>query len=401
MQKLLEDPNLRFEEKNSVKWFLTLFYIISVLFDLFYYYISPVLIKHEPFQTPDFPRLLIYFLLFTLLPVAYYLYKHNKHYQIKYYYFISYTVLTCIIDVITYLHDPGNYESGNAVEVFWLLLSPIFINIRFFRLVSYGLIARYLLVGLIIHSVNVLFPILMLAIISIFSYILLSRFQSYVNAVKHSYDVQLEGIVKGVIATLELKDPYTSGHSERVANYALILAKEIGGFTKDQLKSFYSACLLHDIGKINIPDQILMKPSSLSAEEYEIIKSHTVVGAEAISKVAGLKSSIDIIRSHHERWDGKGYPDQLKAEEIPFLARITAIADAFDAMTSSRSYRKALTADEAYKRIIEAQGTQFDPELINVFQRVYPTWKQFHSESELTSNLQREEKNRFVDREVI
>ncbi|HLT55103.1 MAG TPA: HD domain-containing phosphohydrolase, partial [Bacillota bacterium] len=107
---------------------------------------------------------------------------------------------------------------------------------------------------------------------------------------------------------------------------------------------------------------------------YEIIKTHPVVGAKAIQDVEGIIDNIDVIYHHHERWDGKGYPDGLAGENIPYLARITAIADAFDAMTSSRSYRPALPYEEAYKRIVEGKGTQFDPQLVELFMRVYPTW---------------------------
>jgi HD-GYP domain-containing protein (c-di-GMP phosphodiesterase class II) len=164
-----------------------------------------------------------------------------------------------------------------------------------------------------------------------------------------------------------------------VASYALLLAQEIGKFSKEEQKSFYYACLLHDIGKVNIPDQILMKPGKLTKEEFEIIKSHPVVGEEAVKNVEGIKDSICVIRSHHERWDGKGYPDQITGEEIPLLARISAIADAFDAMTSSRSYRAAMPVEEAYRRIIEGKGTQFDPNLVEDFKKVFPKWVEFHA----------------------
>jgi putative nucleotidyltransferase with HDIG domain len=282
-------------------------------------------------------------------------------------------------DIINYIGAPEAFKSGNAVEIFWLLLSPIFVNRRFFWVVSLGLLMRYLAVGVVIHSKIVLFPMLMIFVLSIFAYILLSRFQSYVKAVKISYDQQLEGIVKGVIATLELKDNYTRGHSERVGNYASMLAVSVKKFSESELKSFNYACLLHDIGKINIPDQILLKPSKLTDREFEIIKKHPVVGAEAVKNVAGLNNNINVIRSHHERWDGKGYPDQLAGEEIPLLARVTSIADAFDAMTSSRSYRAALPVQEAYQRIIQGKGSQFDPMLVEAFKQVFPAWVEFHN----------------------
>jgi putative nucleotidyltransferase with HDIG domain len=223
-------------------------------------------------------------------------------------------------------------------------------------------------------------PIILIAILSVMSFFLLARFQGYVRSLSNSYDNQLEGIVKGVIATLELKDPYTRGHSERVAKYAFELAAEIGKFTKEEQKSFYYACLLHDIGKVNIPDQILMKPGKLTNEEFDIIKSHPVVGAEAVKNVEGISDNINVIRYHHERWDGKGYPDRLKGEEIPLLARVSSVADAFDAMTSSRSYREAMPVEEAYRRILEGKGSQFDPTIVEAFNRIYPTWVNIHKE---------------------
>ncbi|MFP5112314.1 HD-GYP domain-containing protein [Bacillaceae bacterium C204] len=380
MKKQMVDPNIRNEESRTLKWFLIVFYIISISFDLIYKIIAQYIpqLKNE---SPDKLIFWIYLIMFALIPIAIYLNKKQKQHLIKYIYFISYTTLTILNDIVTFISSPSDYQSGNAVEIYWLLLAPVFVSKRFVMVVSIGLILKYIVVGLIIKAPIVLLGILLIAILSFLSFILLYRFESYVKAVKTSYDQQLIGIVKGVIATLELKDPYTRGHSERVASYALVLAKETGKFRDEELKSFNYACLLHDIGKIHIPDQILMKPTSLTKEEYEIIKSHTNVGAEAVSKVVGLDNSIEVIRSHHERWDGRGYPDQLKGEEIPYLARIAAIADAFDAMTSTRSYRSALTIDEAYKRILEGKGSQFDPELVEEFQKAFPIWRKIHNTS--------------------
>ncbi|CRK81942.1 HD-GYP domain-containing protein [Neobacillus massiliamazoniensis] len=385
MKKQIIDPNIINEEGRTVKWFLVLFYIIYIGFDFSYTFISKYIPTLKD-DTPDILRTWIYLVMFALIPLAWYLYKKQKTYQIKYIYFTCYTFLTFLNDIITYIGKPEMYKSGNIVEVLWLLLSPIFVNTSFLRVVIVGLSLKYLLVGLIIHAPNALLSLLLIAILSVFACILLSRFQAYVKAVKTSYDHQLIGIVKGVIATLELKDPYTKGHSERVASYAHVLAKETKKFTVDELRAFNYACLLHDIGKVHIPDQILMKPTKLTKEEYEIIKSHTTVGAEAVSKVEGLQNGIDVIRSHHERWDGKGYPDELKKEQIPYLARIAAIADAFDAMTSTRSYRSALPVEEAYKRILDGRDTQFDPELVDLFQEIFPIWVEIHKK--LSNNIE-------------
>jgi putative nucleotidyltransferase with HDIG domain len=380
MKKQLQETNLRYEEGRTLKWFIVLFYIISISYDLFYKIIS-IYNPNLKYKTSDVLGLWIYLFMFALIPIALYLNKKQKQHQIKYVYFISYTSLTLLNDIISFYGKPELYKSGNAVEIFWLLLSPIFVNTSFVKVVTIGLLLKYIISGLIIKTPIVLLGILLIVILSIFSFIILFRFQSYVNSIKASYDQQLEGIVKGVIATLELKDPYTRGHSERVASYALELARKIGRFSAEELKDFNYACLLHDIGKIHIPDQILMKPDRLNENEYEIIKSHPVVGAEAISKVVGFKNSIEVIQSHHERWDGKGYPNQLKGEEIPYLARIVAIADAFDAMTSTRSYRSALSVEEAYKRILEGKGSQFDPDLVEEFQNVIHRWRNIHNSS--------------------
>ncbi|WP_066251159.1 HD-GYP domain-containing protein [Neobacillus drentensis] len=378
MKKQTIDSNIRNEEGRTVKWFLVLFYIIYIAFDVSYSFIA----KYTPklkIEADDILGSWIYLIMFALIPIAIYLNKKEKYYLIKYIYFICYTSLMTINEIISYYGKPELYKSGNAVEIFWLLLSPIFVNTPFLKVVSFGLLLKYILVGIVIRTPNVLIGILLLAILSVFSFILLNRFQSYVKAIKTSFDYQLVGLVKGVIATLELKDPYTRGHSERVASYALVLAKHCNRFNDEELKSFNFACLLHDIGKINIPDQILMKPTSLTNEEYEVIKSHTIVGAEAVSNVVGLSNNIEVIRSHHERWDGKGYPDKLKGNEIPYLARVAAIADAFDAMTSTRSYRSALTVEAAYERILDGKGTQFDPELVDEFKKVLPKWREIHN----------------------
>ncbi|WP_059172746.1 HD-GYP domain-containing protein [Bacillus sp. FJAT-27445] len=369
------------EEQRTLKWFIALFYIISLAFEFFYGYVLPNFMSgFKDNSPPDLLGNWFYVFMFLLIPISIYLSKDNKLHWIKYIYFISYTFFSLLKDILMFFGHPELFKSGNPIEIFWLLMTPIFVNSRFFVVVVVGLILKYIIAGFVIQSPNVIGAIVMIGALAVFSYILLNRFQSYINAVKTSYDQQLVGIVKGVISTLELKDPYTRGHSERVASYALSLARELGEFSKEELKTFNYACLLHDIGKVHIPDNILTKPTALTKEEYEIIKSHPEVGERAVANVDGLQGSISVIRSHHERWDGKGYPDQLKGTEIPYLARISAIADAFDAMTSSRSYRDALPIEEAYKRIIEGKGTQFDPRLVEEFIKIYPSWEKIHSE---------------------
>ena len=367
------------EEKRTVKWYLLISYILIIGWDLFYYYFSPEYIEtNEVIGLPNKIWYLNYIVLLVILGIAYYLNKVSKQDRIKYVFIVSYLSVSFLVDIVSFHGNNDGYTSGNVVEIFLILSLPIFLNTRYFWLVTLGFTLKYIATGVFLKTSLVVMPIVLLVILSGLSFFLLVRFQGYVRALSTSYDNQLEGIVKGVIATLELKDPYTRGHSERVAKYALMFANEIGKFSIEEQKSFYYACLLHDIGKVNIPDQILMKPGKLTNEEFEIIKTHPVVGAEAVKNVEGIKNSIYVIRSHHERWDGKGYPDQLKGEEIPLLARVSAIADAFDAMTSSRSYRDAMPFEEAYNRIIKGQGSQFDPLLVEKFKKIYPAWIKFH-----------------------
>ncbi|MCG7345505.1 HD-GYP domain-containing protein [Sporosarcina sp. ACRSL] len=373
----MKNTSLLREEKRATVLFMWLFYIVFFLYDIFYYKIFPLF----PWIAEALPDTIWYFLSFIkhliiicLIPVTIYFFKKGNPEKVKYIIVITYLVTNLVTDIYYYFGSADSYSSGNLVEVVIILFAPIFINKRFFYLVAWGLLLKYILVGVFIQDPVIFFPIIIVIIFGGISYILLHRILSYVKALTISYDEQLAGMVKGVIATLELKDPYTRGHSERVAEYAMSLAKATGKVKESELNSFYYACLLHDIGKVNIPDSILAKHGKLTDEEYEVIKTHPVVGAKAIEDVEEIADNLAVVYHHHERWDGKGYPDGLAGEETPLVARITAVADAFDAMTSTRSYRPALPFEEAYKRILEGKGSQFDPELVEVFKQVYPDW---------------------------
>ncbi len=176
--------------------------------------------------------------------------------------------------------------------------------------------------------------------------------------------------IQALTAAIDAKDPYTEGHSERVTELSLEIAKEVG-LTDEEIERLKLAALLHDIGKIGIEERILRKRGQLTEEEYRKIKSHPEVGAKILLSIRELKEDvIPAIRSHHERWDGKGYPYGLKGKEIPLFARIISIADTFDAITSDRPYRKGKKREEAIQEIIRNSGTQFDPEIIKSFQKV-------------------------------
>ena len=166
--------------------------------------------------------------------------------------------------------------------------------------------------------------------------------------------------------TVDAKDPYTRGHSDRVAEYSVLIGKHLG-LSNNDLKILRIGGLFHDIGKIGVPDSILLKDSKLTDDEYSEIKNHPSIGAHILSTATIFKDIIPIVKHHHERYDGHGYPGQLKGENIPYFARITAIADSFDAMTSKRSYRDSMSIEAVINEFENCKGTQFDPQLTDVF----------------------------------
>lgn len=175
-----------------------------------------------------------------------------------------------------------------------------------------------------------------------------------------------EGLISSFISALDAKSAWTKGHSERVTNYAIAIAKEMGLKDKD-IDALRTAALLHDIGKLGTYDVILDKHEKLTEEEINLIKIHPEKGEEILKPISQLKDILPVIRSHHERMDGTGYPDGLKNGEIPFLARILAVADTFDSMTSDRPYRPKVSKEDAISELEKYSGTQFDPEVVEAF----------------------------------
>jgi response regulator RpfG family c-di-GMP phosphodiesterase len=175
--------------------------------------------------------------------------------------------------------------------------------------------------------------------------------------------------IDSLVRTLEARDPYTSGHSLRVRHYALRLTDAIGLSPRDR-KRISLAAKLHDIGKLGLPESILNKQGSLTEAEFDAVREHPVIGERILSPVIRSRAVLAAIRGHHERFDGRGYPDHLAGDAIPLHARIITIADSFDAMTSSRAYRGALSHERAVQIVREGAGSQFDPRLVPVFLRL-------------------------------
>ena len=176
--------------------------------------------------------------------------------------------------------------------------------------------------------------------------------------------------IESLNATVEAKDPYTAGHSRRVQRIAVAIGEELE-LPKDRLDPLRFGALFHDIGKLRVPDAILTKPSKLTSEEYEVIKRHSEDGAHIVGKFGPLRATIAMIRHHHERWDGRGYPDGLATDEIPLEATVVGLADAWDAMTTIRPYQPALKLEHAFAEVRNGRGTQFAPDVVDAFFAAY------------------------------
>ncbi|MEX2415846.1 MAG: HD-GYP domain-containing protein [Paenibacillaceae bacterium] len=177
-------------------------------------------------------------------------------------------------------------------------------------------------------------------------------------------------IMNTLVKVVEAKDPYTAGHVWRVSQYARMIAEKLQ-WDKQRLSWIEAGAMLHDLGKVGIGDAILNKEGGLSDEEFVEIRKHPVIGVHLIETSAFLSEYEHCIRSHHERYDGKGYPQGLVGEQIPLEGRIIAIADTFDALTSQRPYRKAMSSEEAIRIIQEQAGSQFDPSIVDVFIKLW------------------------------
>ncbi|QWI72933.1 HD-GYP domain-containing protein (plasmid) [Bacillus mycoides] len=354
---------------KSTKLFLNVLYLILLVHNFYDYEI----LKKKIALNINIFEGVFFLLIFVCFLINNYLAKVKRGNYLKYVFLIIYTVYMLIHDLFL-INNMGSYIISPYIEFIIIIISPLFLSKPFLTMISTSILMRYFIVIYIfeIKYLDELVVNLILAMIA--SFFILFNLIILMEQITLSYKKQMSETMLLVMEALELKDPYTKGHSERVANYAKILAEETEQYDEETLNLFYFACLLHDIGKIGISDEILNKDSTLTNEEYDIIKGHTLLGIKVVNNLSLSEENESIIRSHHEKWDGSGYPDGLKKEQIPLGARIVSIADAFDAMTSTRSYRYALPPEEAYKRIIKGADTQFDPHLIEIFKRVYPIW---------------------------
>jgi len=196
-----------------------------------------------------------------------------------------------------------------------------------------------------------------------------NRISDLERAAKENRQLFMESI-EMIAAAVDAKDPYTKGHTKRVSQYSIILAQELG-LPDEEVEKILISATLHDVGKIGVEDRILKKPGVLTNEEFEIMKRHTVMGWEIVRQVKQLSAMLDGIRSHHEALNGKGYPDGLIGDEIPFYVRIISVADTFDAVTTDRPYQKGRDFPQALEILRKHAGSKYDPIVVDALHSAY------------------------------
>jgi HD-GYP domain-containing protein (c-di-GMP phosphodiesterase class II) len=193
--------------------------------------------------------------------------------------------------------------------------------------------------------------------------------ESYIDRLRKAAEANRDlfiSTIRAFAATIDAKDPYTRGHSERVAAYSRSIARYLG-LPKDVQEKVWISAVLHDVGKIGIEDRILKKVGVLTPEEFEQMKLHPVIGEKVVEPISALREMLPGIRWHHEAWNGSGYPDNIKGEQIPLMARIIGVADTFDAITTTRPYQNAYSTDYALQTIKKLTGKKFDPKIVTAF----------------------------------
>lgn len=347
---------------------------------------------------------------------------HKLHQALVYIAVINFTVCTI-------LHVTGVADYIETLPISQIILGVTFVStfITFYKCMKQGTIRsdRLTLIGLsavmiaaIVEGLSIYFVVSISGMFTGIGMIIL-LFIAVLRAIRNVHDMEVQRqqralekrrqeterlslqMMRTLALTVEAKDEYTRGHSHRVAEYAALIAKELHWSPEEILNLKYAAHL-HDIGKVGIPDTILNKPTRLTPEEYAVTKEHTVIGGEILKNITLLKQSADVARHHHERYDGKGYPDGLKGTDIPLYARIITIADSYDVMNTNHACRTSLPEASIIREFRENSGTQFDPELTEIFlmlleeHRLDINSDYLHPENDLGFTAIENDINRFI-----
>lgn len=249
-----------------------------------------------------------------------------------------------------------------------LLSKRIILIDNHFKEGDYEKQGRYISAGV---SIYVVYPLYDIGVMVHYVNYLLAAVNEHDRLMKKYNNLLLESM-QAIVKTIDAKDIYTRGHSVRVGHYAAALSKAMG-LSEKQVSDMFMIGLLHDVGKIGVPDDILNKPDKLTKDEFDIIKRHTVIGRDILSEMPIVNHLAEGAYHHHERYDGSGYPKGLKGEDIPFVARVLAVADAYDAMNSDRVYRPRLPKEVIKSEFFNGRGTQFDPKMADVMLKIMDT----------------------------
>jgi putative nucleotidyltransferase with HDIG domain len=276
---------------------------------------------------------------------------------------IVYLFTTCMVSIGVSLNSGTRFKTVWMEQFSWL--APYYLAMG---VMAYALMLGFTLAGFL-GLAAVLFPLMVLRVGQI-QYI--ERTRAVVSELrKKNFSVERnsdeisrinDGLLETLADLIDLRDPYVLGHSQQVTHLAVQMAESLN-YDPQRVQMIRNACLLHDLGKLGIPNDILTKPTPLSESEYTIVKNHPAIGASLLGKNPSLKGLIPIVRHHHERFDGQGYPDGLRGNNIPIEARIVAVADAIDAMSSNRIYRPGLTREMVIAELKRNIGIQFDPQI--------------------------------------
>lgn len=284
--------------------------------------------------------------------------------------FFRIVLLILLVCVPLITHWSNNFQALYAVTY-------IFLGISFWNLPK-----RYLIgscsFGFFIQFINASTQQSAASIlVNIFIYLIIAFLAHTVTNQYHNIKKLKKELILALSSSLDSRDKYTNHHSENVARYAVLIAKRLN-FSKEACEAIYIGGLLHDIGKIGITERILTKPTRLTEKEFQHIKQHPIIGHNTLKKVASIAEMgvLDMVLYHHEHFDGSGYPNGLKGNDIPIVARIMCVADSFDAMTTNRSYKKAMSLNQALNEIKINSGTQFDPIIADIFIHILQEQKQ-------------------------
>jgi len=381
-------------------------FVVSVFLSIFIIFVREMMMsgldvartidmENDPFYFSLIVFIATIIFVMVIVPISYLMGKYLKAYNISLVMFV-YIIFSVVIVLADnrnseMLEEAGSvyaifYNLGNIAGVVVVCLIYLFIikalsklsgkkrhaNWKLFLVSPFAFIIFYNVLDYYTYVIctadaNIVVKILSYVILILFIwafYIIINNIKATDDAVEAKEEIKTLSVevMEALAHTIDAKDEYTKGHSVRVARYSRMLAERLGLSAKDCENVYYMA-LLHDIGKIGVPNSIINSPSKLTDEEYAVIKTHPVVGYDILAEVKSRPDLSIGARWHHERFDGKGYPDGKKGEDIPFLARIIAVADSYDAMTSNRSYRKYMQQDEVRSEIEKNIGTQFDPDV--------------------------------------